>query len=140
MRNGIVMLVLVAATAALLYALIQPASPAGKSYSQFEQDVKSGRVSMIVRSDTTLTVTLNDANKTTYTVQSDSPAAGEWAAIQSWAPSAATDVSYTVNKPADTGWIVLIATTIVPIVIVVLFIAFFMRQAQGTNNQALSFG
>ena len=44
MRNGIVMLVLVAATAALLYALIQPAQPSPKSYSQFEQDVKAGRV------------------------------------------------------------------------------------------------
>ena len=40
MRNGIVMLVLVAATAALLYALIQPSSPNAKSYSQLEQDVK----------------------------------------------------------------------------------------------------
>jgi cell division protease FtsH len=140
MRNGIVMLVLVAATAALLYALIQPAQPNAKAYSEFEQDVKSGKVTEIVRQDTTLTVTLNDSNKTTYTVQSDSPSAGEWAAIQTWSSSAATNITYTVDKPADTSWIWLLATTVLPIVVVVLFIAFFMRQAQGTNNQALSFG
>ena len=140
MRNGIVMLVLVAATAVLLYALIQPASPVSRSYSQFEQDVQAGKVTTIVRQDTTLTVTLNDSTKTTYTVQSDSPAAGEWAAIKTWNPSAATAIDYKIVPPPDTGWIVLIATTIVPIVIVVLFIAFFMRQAQGTNNQAMSFG
>ncbi len=49
-------------------------------------------------------------------------------------------IDYTVNKPPDTGWIVLILTTLVPVVLIILFIAFFMRQAQGTNNQALSFG
>jgi cell division protease FtsH len=139
MRNGIVMLVLVAATAALLYALIQPSQPASKSYSDFESDVKAGLVATVVRQDTTLTVTKNDTNKTTYTVQSDSPASGESAVIESWNPSG-PKIDYSVQKPADTGWIVLIASTLVPVVIVVLFIAFFMRQAQGTNNQAMSFG
>jgi cell division protease FtsH len=139
LRNGIVMLVLVAATAALLYALIQPSQPASKSYSDFESDVKAGLVTTVVRQDTTLTVTKNDSNKSTYTVQSDSPALGEAAVIESWNPSG-PKVDYTVNKPPDTGWIVLILTTLVPVVIVILFIAFFMRQAQGTNNQALSFG
>ena len=137
LRNGIVMLVLVAATAALLYALIQPSQPTPKSYSDFESDVKAGSVSTVVRQDTTLTVTKND--KSTYTVQSDSPASGEAAVIESWNPSG-PKIDYSVNKPPDTGWIVLIATTLVPVVIVILFIAFFMRQAQGTNNQALSFG
>ena len=66
MRNGIVMLVLVAATAALLYALIQPSQPSTKSYSDFYKDVTSGNVTTIVRQDTTLTVT--DANGNSYTV------------------------------------------------------------------------
>jgi cell division protease FtsH len=138
MRNGIVMLVLVAATAALLYALIQPSQPGSQSYSKFEQDVKSGLVTKVVRQDTTLTVTLK--NNDTYTVQSDSPQAGEWAVIQSWNPNALGTIDYSITKPADTGWIMLILTTLVPVVLVILFIAFFMRQAQGTNNQALSFG
>ncbi len=138
MRNGIVMLVLVAATAALLYALIQPSQPGSQSYSKFEQDVKSGLVTKVVRQDTTLTVTLK--NNDTYTVQSDSPQSGEWAVIQTWNPSALGTVDYSITKPADTGWIMLILTTLVPVVLVILFIAFFMRQAQGTNNQALSFG
>jgi cell division protease FtsH len=143
MRNGIVMLVLVAATAALLYALIQPAQPTAQSYSQFEQDVKAGQVTTVVRQDTTLTVTLNDSAKTTYTVVSDSPYQGEAAVVEQWLIDAGlkpSSVDYKVNPPPDTGWLVLIATTVIPIVVVVLFIAFFMRQAQGTNNQAMSFG
>jgi cell division protease FtsH len=139
MRNGIVMLVLVAATAALLYALIQPSSPSPKSYSDFESDVVAGKVSTIVRQDTTLTVTLTDG-KTQYTVQSDSPLDGDYKVIQSWNPPNIKTLSYTVQKPADTGWIMLLLSTLVPVGLVVLLIFFFMRQAQGTNNQALSFG
>ena len=138
MRNGIVMLVLVAATAALLYALIQPSQPTSKSYSAFESDVKSGNVTTIVRQDTTLTVT--DANGTQYTVQSDSPLDGEWAVIQTWNPPNLKSLSYTVNPPPNTGWIMLLLSTVVPVGLVILLIVFFMRQAQGTNNQALSFG
>jgi cell division protease FtsH len=138
MRNGIVMLVLVAATAALLYALIQPSTPSSKSYSYFEKDVKSGNVTTVVRQDTTLTVTDND--KTSYTVQSDSPQQGEGAVIESWNPPNAKTLDYSIQKPADTGWIMLLLSTLVPVGLVVLLIFFFMRQAQGTNNQAMSFG
>jgi cell division protease FtsH len=138
MRNGIVMLVLVAATAALLYALIQPSASQPKSYSDFEKDVKAGNVVTITRQDTTLTVT--DQGGQEYTVQSDSPATGESAVIESWAGASWAKMSYTVNKPADTGWIVLLISTVVPVALVVLLIFFFMRQAQGTNNQAMSFG
>ena len=141
-RNGIVMVVLVAATALLLYILIQPAQPNTKVYSQFQADVQSGQVTTIVRNDTTLTVTLK--NNQQYTVQSDSPEEGEWSAITGWLQAAnipqSSWPSYEVQTPPNTGWITLLITTLLPIGIIVLFIVFFMRQAQGTNNQALSFG
>ena len=57
-RNGIVMLVLVVGTVALLYTwLIQgtPGTPTG--YSQFLSDVQGGKVSKVVQQDQTLTVT-----------------------------------------------------------------------------------
>jgi cell division protease FtsH len=139
LRNGIVMLVLVAATAALLYALIQPSSPNSKSYSDFEQNVKAGKVATIVRQDTTLTITPSD-NGSPYTVQSDSPANGEWDMIQSWAPQYVKNMTYKVEPPADTGWIMLLVSMFLPVALVVVLIFFFMRQAQGTNNQAMSFG
>ena len=134
------MVVLVAATALLLYILIQPAQPNTKVYSQFQSDVQSGQVTKVVRDDTTLTVTLKD--KSTYTVESDSPLIGESATIDGWLKDGgiSTPVSYEVKKPADTSWILVLVTTGLPVLIIVLFIVFFMRQAQGTNNQALSFG
>jgi cell division protease FtsH len=140
LRNGIVMVVLVAATVLLLYILIQPTQPNSKVYSDFQSDVQSGQVKGVVRDGETLTVTLKTS--ATYTVESDSPLDGEYAAIQTWLKTGgvSTPLSYEVKKPADTGWIVLLFSTLLPVGVIVLFIVFFMRQAQGTNNQALSFG
>jgi cell division protease FtsH len=136
------MLVLVAATVLLLYILIQPTTPTSKAYSIFESDVQSGRVTKIIRDGTTLTVTMTNGDS--YTVESDSPLNGEWDMITTWLKSAniapAQWPSYEVKKPADTGWITLLITTMLPVLVIVFFIVFFMRQAQGTNNQALSFG
>ena len=56
-RNGIVMLVLVVGTAALLFTWIQsttPTTPVG--YSQFLTDVKDGKVDSVVQQGETLTV------------------------------------------------------------------------------------
>jgi len=141
MRNGIVMLVLVAATSALLYALIQPAQSAPKAYSDFYANVTAGKVDKISIQDSTMKVTLKDA--TTYTVQSDLPADGEFATVQKWLQGAGlpvTAIKYERTPPPDTGWLMLLLSTAVPIGLVVLLIFFFMRQAQGTNNQAMSFG
>jgi hypothetical protein len=67
-RNGIVMLVLVVGTAALLFTWINsttPSTPIG--YSQFLSDVQSDRVDSVVQQGETLTVKLKGAS-TTYTV------------------------------------------------------------------------
>jgi cell division protease FtsH len=140
-RNGIVMLVLVAATSALLYALIQPAQSSPKAYSDFYSNVTKGQVDKVAIQDSTMKVTLKDG--TAYTVQSDLPADGEFAMIQKWLQGAGlpiTAVKYERTIPPDTGWLMLLLSTAVPIGLVVLLIFFFMRQAQGTNNQAMSFG
>src|SRR4029453_1396521 len=46
----------------------------------------------------------------------------------------------TAKQAADTSWLGRIITGLLPILIIGGFIFFMMRQAQGTNNQALSFG
>jgi cell division protease FtsH len=51
----------------------------------------------------------------------------------------AQDVFGAKDAP-DTSWIGLLATTLLPLILIVGFVLFMMRQAQGTNNQALSFG
>jgi cell division protease FtsH len=136
-----VMVVLVVVTGALLYALIQPAQAGTHSLTQFQSDVQKGLVKSVARSDRTMTVTQTDGS--IYTVQSDNPAIGDQTQIEAWLSQVGKDplsVDYKSVQPADTSWIFLLITTLLPVMIIVLFIVFFMRQAQGTNNQALSFG
>jgi len=45
-----------------------------------------------------------------------------------------------IKEPSDLGTIISLITYILPALLVVGLIWFMMRQAQGTNNQALSFG
>ena len=67
-RNGIVMLVLVVGTAALLFTWIQSsAQPNPIGYSAFLNDVQQNHVQSVVQQGDTLTVKRNDGSPT-YTV------------------------------------------------------------------------
>jgi cell division protease FtsH len=142
-RNGIVMLVLVVGTAALLFTWIQSTTPTTQvGYSQFLSDVQAGRVTSVEQQGDTLTVKINDAtNPYTVTVPSvltqvlnDMVAAAATGHV-----TLKSDVYKAVPAP-DTSWVGLLLTGLLPLIVIGGFIFFMMRQAQGTNNQALSFG
>ncbi len=146
MRNGLLMLVLVMGVSALLYTWFAGSSgPEPVGWGDFLNRVSRGEVTRVVQQDTTLTVTGKDG-KTTYTVIApgvpgvnadylkDIQAAAEAGGI------AFPRENYLVEKTADNSWIGLVVTGLLPLLIIGGFIFFMMRQAQGTNNQALSFG
>ena len=145
-RNGIVMLVLVVGTAALLFTWITTTSqPQTTGYSDFLAQVQAGKVQKVTQQGTTLTVETTATPKETYTVivptvltpvYTDMQAAAEKATPPVELPS---DV-FTANQAPDTSWLGLLLTAVLPLLIIGGFIFFMMRQAQGTNNQALSFG
>ncbi len=47
---------------------------------------------------------------------------------------------FSATPAPDTSWLGLLLTAVLPLLIIGGFIFFMMRQAQGTNNQAMSFG
>jgi cell division protease FtsH len=141
LRNGIVMLVLVVGTVALLAAVL--ISPSGgsstKAYSEFLADVGAGKVSDVIQQDTTLTVT-EGGQKWTVIVPGVLAEHAFQDVVDAAAKSGKTAPTFTAQKPQDNSWLGLVLTAVLPIVVIVGFIIFMMRQAQGTNNQALSFG
>jgi cell division protease FtsH len=144
MRNGIVMLVLVAATVALLYTFVSSTTPNTQNgYFKFLNDVKSGKVTKASQDGEVVTVTL--ADQSTYSVVVPNPIMTNVASDMAQAATAAgqppigNDV-YVRKLTADTSWIGLLLTGLLPLLVIGGFIFFMMRQAQGTNNQALSFG
>ncbi len=144
LRNGIVMLVLVVGTVALLYTwLMQPTTTNSEPYSTFLNDVTAGKVAKVEQQNTTLTVTTNASPPETYTSEVASPLVNVYDDIKAAAQKGGVDYTKIVYQPvaaADTSWIGLLASVLLPVLLIGAFIFFMMRQAQGTNNQALSFG
>jgi cell division protease FtsH len=143
-RNGIVMLVLVVGTAALLFTWIQSTSPTSTiGYSQFLSNVAANKVDEVTQQGDTLTVK-GTAVPTTYTVTVPAPIVTKVlddmiAAAKTNGLTLAPGI-YKAEPAPDTSWLGLLLTGLLPLLVIGGFIFFMMRQAQGTNNQALSFG
>ncbi|HSL97970.1 MAG TPA: ATP-dependent metallopeptidase FtsH/Yme1/Tma family protein, partial [Candidatus Deferrimicrobiaceae bacterium] len=145
MRNGLLMLVLVMGVSALLYTWFAGSStPEPVGWGQFLDRVSQGQVTTVVQKDVTLTVTGKDG--TVYTVVAPGVPgvnADYLKDIQAAADAGGVTfdrAQYIVERAEDNSWIGLVLTGLLPLLIIGGFIYFMMRQAQGTNNQALSFG
>jgi cell division protease FtsH len=143
-RNGIVMLVLVVGTAALLFTWITTTSqPSNTGYSKFLDEVSQGKIEKVTQQGTTLTVERVGADKSTYNVIVPTVLTQVYndmqAAAEKGGKPLAPDV-FSAQPAPDTSWLGLLLTAVLPLLIIGGFIFFMMRQAQGTNNQALSFG
>ncbi|HET9758029.1 MAG TPA: ATP-dependent zinc metalloprotease FtsH [Candidatus Limnocylindrales bacterium] len=143
-RNGIVMLVLVVGTAALLFTWITTTGqPTNTGYSAFLAEVSEGKIAKVTQQGTTLTVERDGEPKTTYTVIVPTVLTQVYpdmlAAAETTNRTLPADIFQATPAP-DTSWLGLLLTAVLPLLIIGGFIFFMMRQAQGTNNQALSFG
>ena len=141
-RNGIVMLVLVVGTVALLYTfLVSPTSSQSKPYSSYLADVRAGNVTQVTQQDLTLTVTTTGSPGTKYTTVV--PGVGLQSAFQDTQDAAKaggqdpTKIVFTAMPASDAGqWVNLLVGALLPVLLIGGFLFFMMRQAQGTNNQA----
>jgi len=145
-RNGIVMLVLVVGTAALLFTWIQSTGSNAQThtYSAFLTDVKAGNVAKVTQQGETLTVTPKGTPTVApYTVTVPAPIVTKVyddMALAAKAGNLEAMPDYGALPAPDTSWLGLLLTGLLPLLVIGGFIFFMMRQAQGTNNQALSFG
>jgi cell division protease FtsH len=148
MRNGLLMLVLVMGVSALLYTWLgsgttaQPHAYSGPG--SFLEQVEKGEVKRVVQQGETLSVFLNDNASTeepSYTVSVPNVLTQVSQDLAAAAKLGNVAAPIYDPKPApDTSWIGLVLTGLLPLIIIGGFIYFMMRQAQGTNNQAMSFG
>ena len=144
-RNGIVMLILVIGTVALLYTwLLQSPADTSKSYSFFLDQVSKGQVAKVVQTGTTLQVTTTGTPPDTYTTEVASAFTNVFDDMTKAAVAGGQDIAkidYKAQQEPQTGqWLGLLISALLPVLLIGGFIFFMMRQAQGTNNQAMSFG
>ena len=144
-RNSVVLVVLAVFGLALLWTYIVDSNHAPLyTYSQLLQDASQGNVTTVVQAATRLTVTLkNDqSNPRTVVVPSSfvNVRAEVCAAAGQDTPGTCTIKYSAVEESAAGQWLGLLITAFLPVLLIGAFIFFMMRQAQGTNNQAMSFG
>jgi cell division protease FtsH len=155
LRNGIVTLVLVVGTAALLYMFLftgnntkMLAYSGGQDELTFLRQVEKGNVVGVVQRGETLEITLQDAltqgGPTKYNSRVPSPFTTNVQADidRMCQPPQCTFPPRLEAQPADDGsaWLGVLITALMPVLLIGVFLYFMFRQAQGTNNQALSFG
>jgi cell division protease FtsH len=144
-RNSVVLVVLSVFGLALLWTYLVDSNTAPPyTYSQLLQDAEEGNVKQVVQDATRLTVTLkNDqSNERTVVVSSQFVNVREevCAAAGSTGPGSCPIDYSAVEESAAGQWLGLLITAFLPVLLIGGFIFFMMRQAQGTNNQAMSFG
>ena len=144
-RNGIVMLVLVVGTAALLFTWIQSSATADTGRLLAVPDRRPGRArsqTVIQQGDTLTVKPKGDRRRPTRVIvpsvlterlPDDMHGGGQGRQPRRCRPTS------TRREPApDTSWLGLLLTGLLPLLVIGGFIFFMMRQAQGTNNQAMS--
>jgi cell division protease FtsH len=134
------MLLLVVGTVALMYTwVVQSDQAKPVEYSVFLSNVRAGLVTSVVQQDQILAVTPKTG--AAYEVVVPNVLTPVFADIQAAAAlGSQTPPTFGAKEAPDTSWLGLILTGLLPLILIGGFIIFMMRQAQGTNNQALSFG
>jgi cell division protease FtsH len=155
LRNGLVTLVLVVGTAALLYTFLfqgsaMPPIPYSGTDGSFVNLVEEGKVTKVVTRGDRMQITTTEvgANGQPVVVTSQLPSPLteldvrlDEICARPGAQCPAEGISFTPMQADEGGaWIGLLLTAFLPILLIGFFIFFMFRQAQGTNNQAMSFG
>jgi cell division protease FtsH len=140
-RNGVVMLALVVVALAVVFTVMnQSQTSTDTPYSVFLNNVSQGEVKKVTQEGSTLTV-IPTTGTQQYSVVVPGLLANQVLSDMQQAVGAGKPVpEFGAKQAPDNGWISILITGLLPILIIGGFIFFMMRQAQGTNNQALSFG
>ena len=143
MRNSLVYVLIVIALGAILYSVRAQSAPKSElTISEVANEIERGTVERIVVAEDDLTIYFRPgaAYKLAITRKESASTAPEQFATLGVNEQARSSVKWEVQRPGDWGNIMVLLSYTLPAVFVIGFIYFILRQAQGTNNQAMSFG
>jgi len=138
-RSAFVYILIIVAIVVLLFQFRQQPQTDQVSLTQLATAVQEGSVTKIVVDENTLRVTFKDRREAESRKEPTSTVFDQMAALNV-SPERLAAVNWEVKKPSELGGILTFLGYMLPAVLVVGVIYFMLRQAQGSNNQALSFG
>ncbi|HRY91263.1 MAG TPA: ATP-dependent metallopeptidase FtsH/Yme1/Tma family protein, partial [Candidatus Gracilibacteria bacterium] len=139
-RNSFIYLIIFALIISGLYIMFSPGTGNIKSISldQFVQKATAGEVQKVqVNSGNKLTVTLMDDTKV-YTYKENGETVNEL--LKSVPDTIRKEITVTVDPPDGQDFWINLLMSVLPFLLIVGFFIFMMRQAQNSQNQAMSFG
>jgi cell division protease FtsH len=146
LKNSFVYLIILVAALALFFQYFGQNSTQSseKGIAEVIADAQAGRIKQIAAQagDEQIVVTYTDGTEYRSRLESNDSVMG---LLADWGvPLTSTDGKQLINvrvSPAPAwGGLFSIFTILLPTLLLIGFFVFFMRQAQGSNNQALSFG
>jgi len=145
-RNSVVLVVLAVFGLALLWTYIFDSTAAQTyTYTQLLKDARTdGKVTSVEQDGTRLSVVLDGKTERPLVVVVPSEFINvrqEVCAAAGSTDPGSCPISYSAIEPSAAGqWLSTAIFAFLPVLLIGGFIFFMMRQAQGTNNQAMSFG
>jgi cell division protease FtsH len=141
-RNSLVLIILIMVVAVLIYQFRSGSTqPDRLPFNEAAAKIRSGEVVRVVVDDNELELIFEDGTnafsrkeptKTTVEQLKDLGVTEQ--------DLAASNIALEIKEPSDLGTVISLITYILPALLVVGLIWLMLRQAQGSNNQALSFG
>jgi cell division protease FtsH len=142
MRNTFIYLLIVVAVVAIVWSLLAPrsSSPEPKSLGEVIALARDGKVDSIEVSGDSLTVRLKGDSQEYKSRKESGYSIDETLKNAGITVGGENGVDVKVKEPSKWGNWVPILFNILPIVIIGAVLIFMLRQAQGSNSQAMSFG
>ncbi len=140
LRNGFVWAILVVAGVALWVTFMSGAPPAkNETFANVAQDIKMGKVSRLVMSEGSSKIEIHYTGSEDVRTTILPPDVNIWGALQGFGvqPDA---VPISVKPASQWGSLFSLGTFLLPFLFLGGLFFLIMRQSQGTNNQAMSFG
>ncbi|MCC7105421.1 MAG: AAA family ATPase, partial [Chloroflexi bacterium] len=140
LRNSFVYLIILVAIIALVFTVIQPPTNEGQiTLSNLVSSIKRGEVTRIEVNDDTLSVEFQGGRKAT-TRKERNEGIVQTLTAYGVTQQELNNLDIRINPPPQfSNWFSLLVN-LLPLIFFGAILFFMMRQAQGSNNQALSFG
>ncbi|HEX6139722.1 MAG TPA: ATP-dependent zinc metalloprotease FtsH [Candidatus Limnocylindria bacterium] len=141
-RNSVLLVVLAVFGLALLWTYMLDGSSAPEyGYGQLIQDARAGNIKQITKDNDKLVAELKNGETKAAVIPSEITNAYADLGCLDGTQGEFDCNAFKASEPSAAGqWLGLLITALLPVLLIGAFIFFMMRQAQGTNNQAMSFG
>lgn len=141
-RNSLVLMILILIVAVLIFQFRDGArSPERLAFNEVADLIKSGEITRIVIDDNDLEVISREGDTSFSRKEPTKTFVEQLLDLGVSADDLSTsNIKIEIKEPSDWNTILSLVTYILPALLVVGLIWLMLRQAQGSNNQALSFG